>query len=210
MTKNQIIHCEESIGKWNKTPSGIEKNRLRNELFIFMKPFMERWVFSILSKHGKFLDEGNANSHIWECFQFCLLHFKPNQKIPLPNHFYAYSKFWLASESQKERKEKKKNQESSGTARGINESFSGNETNIDCVGDKIDDPFIVYGHIEELKFFRDILPIEYGLIFDDAIMSMMPGNRQRVQRLDAVSLPYGHYHVAKRIFKIVIRYLLTR
>lgn len=191
--KEEIEHCEELIKKWNSTPYGPIKDKIRNDLFIIIQPSICKWISSILSKKGQYTSPEEVKSQSWDCFEYCLKHFKPERPIPIPNHFYAYTKFKLLT--LKPKKMDKALRESRPAENG---------------DDTPDDLFLVYGHLEELKVFRSLLPEEYASVFDDAIMSMVPDNRQWIQRIDKSKISYVKYQEVKRIFKIVVEYLIMR
>ncbi len=111
-------------------------------------------------------------------------------KIPLPNHFYAYSKFYISM------------------------NYSGNSGKIVLVdltdnltSGNVD---LAYEHLDELREFRKTLPEEYYTVWDDALMSLVDYRADRLRRLDEAPLTYYRYSESKKIFKIVIDYLLRR
>ena len=193
MTKDLITLCLKMIKEWNVCSISHEKDLIRNKLFIIIQPFMAKWIASILAKKSQYASDEEIKSKSWDSFKYCLRLFKEDKPIPLPNHFYAYTKFFLSipySEKQ----------------------ILKNETKGPFVTEVTSDrePFHAYEDIEELKYFRSLLPQEYVSVFDDAIMSLVPSNSQKLQRLEESSLGYARYREAKKIFKIVIEFLLTR
>ena len=200
MQKFQIEYCEKMIKEWISETDANKKNDVQKKLFIFMKPFMEKWISAILCNNGRFLTPGEITSYGWDSFQYCLIHFKPSRNIPVPNHFYAYTKFCLMSTVGQEKKEKKR-------------ASSDYEKEINTID--IEEPFLVYEHIQELKVFRSRLSQDHASIFDDAIMSMVPNAYHGLRRLPdkpgkSKYHNYAKYHEAKNIFKIVIEFLLTK
>lgn len=192
----QKNHCKALILQL-QSEKDIEKQReLRNSIFLLIKPFMEKWIASILSKKQVFLNRHEMKSVSWDCFEYCLRLYQPSKDIPVPNHFYAYSKFFLSGS----RKSLKKDPSVSGQDY---ESFS------EAASSDMH-PFDAYESIDELKSFRSRLPSAYVPIFDDAIMSLAPGNNQKMNRSSEIPVPYDKYMEAKRIFKIVIEFLLLR
>ena len=200
MQKFQIEYCEKMIKEWILEKDINKKNGIQKELFLCMKPFMEKWISSILCNNAHFLQENEITAHSWDYFQYCLIHFKPDRKIPVPNHFYAYTKFGLMSTLAKAKKEKQFN------------SFD-YEKDINAID--TEEPFLVYEHIQELKIFRSRLSQDHASIFDDAIMSMVPNTYHGLRRLPdkpgkSKYHNYAKYHEAKNIFKIVIEFLLMK
>jgi len=190
MQKEQIEECTERIKQYFGCVEEKEKDDIRNKLFETMQPYMIKWIKSILSKRGDFRDEKDLLSISWECFEFCLKHFKPELPIPLPNHFFAYTRFYL------------------------NMHYLGKRKQIVYVdlSDKITSGAIdlAYEHIDELREFRKSLPEEYYSIFDDAVWSLVDCRKDRLRRLEEAPVTYYRYTESKKIFKIVIDYLLRR
>ncbi len=188
MQKEAISECTD-LAKQYLASSGDKKNNVRNALYFKMQLPMNKWIQSVLSQKKVFLSKEELLSVNYECFEFCLNRFKPNAEIPLPNHFYAYTKFFLAMNC-------------------------GQHNEIVCVnladkeiGESLD---LAYEHIDELREFRKTLPNEYWSVYDDAIMSLVDSRQNRLRRLDESPLTYQKYCESKRIFKLVIDYLLRR
>jgi hypothetical protein len=199
MKKNQLEfplkQCEDLIKKWESTSLGTKKNEIQNELYSILNPFMDIWIFSILSsRKSEHIPLEEITSKKWDCFKYCLNHYKPESKIPIPNHFYSYTKFHLSMLQIQDKK---------GFHKGSQEELIN-------LPSESDDLQKVYEHLEELKKFRDMLPKEYISVFDDAIMSMIPRYSKRIQRLDDTSLYYAKYQIIKKVIKIIIRFLLLR
>lgn len=197
MNAQQKNHCKELILQF-QSEKDIEKQReIRNNIFLLVKPFMEKWIASILSKKQVFLSRHEMKSISWDCFEYCLRLYQPQKNIPVPNHFYAYSKFFLSGSNKTFKKDP------INLSQGC-PSFSEKDSSADM------SPFDAYESIDELKSFRSRLPSQYVPVFDDAVMSMAPGNNQKMNRSCEIPIPYDKYVEAKRIFKIVIEFLLLR
>lgn len=224
MTKQQIKECYDLIKEYKEEPNQAKQQMVRNQIFFLLTPHLEKWVKSILSSRGIFVDQPELLSQSWDCFEFCLKHYKPEGTIPVPNHFYAYTKFYLSMYAKKESRKQKRQTFDVLQANGKNRGVFGDggriiyhtadkgkgSTNIDDVL-KIEDSFLsVYEHIDELKSFRILLPKEYITVFDDAIMSMCAGHTQNLQRLNLTTLSYSKYQEVKKVFKIIINFLLTK
>jgi hypothetical protein len=190
MKKSDIEKCEKMIREYNDTINNEERISIRNELFKAINPFMHQWVMSVLSKRGGYVSHEEIKSKSWDCFEYCLRHYKKGGKVPVPNHFYIYTRFHLTATSKPSE---------------ICECYDDNA--LDSVGDGLHS---VYEHIDELKAFRSMLPNEYVSTFDDAVMSMVPDSKERSSRLDVTKLDYRRYREAKQLFKIVIEFLLMR
>jgi hypothetical protein len=192
MDGEDIEKCEVLIKQWSQAADRSEKSNLRNHLFEVIRPSINQWISSIVGKKGQHLTPQEVQSKSWDCFEYCLKHFKPESKVPLLGHFYSYTRFMLSA---------------------VQKNKEIDDGDIDQKKDPEDDLFFVYAQIEELRAFRHLLPPEYGLVFDDALTSLVPDCRQRTDRpksLGESTSRYVKYREAKRIFKIVIGFLLMR
>ena len=193
MDKIQSDFFRDMIIRYNSFPSGKEKDNLRNLIYEKMLPWMKKWISAIMAKKGLFLPKEEILSRSWDCFEFCLRKFKPhNKEIAVPNHFYSYSEFYLRT-------------------------YFGKKSNInqftEIQFDKIDPDFHpekIYTQLDHLKSFRDLLDAEHAFVFDDALMSMVPSNQGRQYRIEESSLSPIRYQESKKIFKIVIDFLLRQ
>lgn len=203
MTNEQIILCENLI-KDLLNQELKEKEQSRNKLFEILYPEIYQWIISFLVKRSIVFDTEDIKSKSWECFEYCLKTYHPEKKIPIPNHFYAYTRFLLSTIQTKERKINHYEKE---------ETTSDEEDEI-VIGDNISG---IYGHIDELKKFKDFLlssknneAKEYAIVLDDAILSLVPGRKLRVQRQRQTELSYPRYNEAKKLLKIMVQFLLLR
>ncbi len=190
MNKDMINECFVLAKKYLGLLAGEEKDDIRNQIFEITKTDMIKWIKSIMSNRSDFRDERDLLSIGWECFEFCLKHFKPDLPIPFPNHFYSYTKFYL-------------NMHYLGKGKKVVLVDLSN----DLSSGSID---LAYEHLDELRSFRKSLPEEYFSVFDDAVMSLVDCRKDRLRRLDEAPLTYYRYTESKKIFKIVVDYLLRR
>jgi len=180
------------IWLYNWFADGIsEKEVVRNELYEIIKPFMMKWLFSLYSQKGIFASNEEVLSKSWDCFEFCLKHFKRNKSVSVPNHFYNYTKYYMMSYFKG-----KKEYEST------EQDLEGLKTDSDCGK--------IYDDIDELKTFRKCLPKEYALVFDDALMSLYPVTTERISRRDKTTLSVRRYAESKKVFKWVIDFLIRK
>ncbi len=187
MQKDEVLKCTELCRQYFSL-SGEEQDSKRNEIWKLIDPWMIKWVKTILSKKNNFLKEGEIISIGWDCFVFCLKHFKPDMKIPLPNHFFAYSKFYISMYHS-------------------NSKIVQVDLNNDLTNGNVN---LAYEHIDELREFKKSLPNEYYSTFDDALWSLVDYRKDRLRRLDEAPITYYRYSESKKIFKLVIDYLLRR
>jgi hypothetical protein len=188
MKKEQSDLCRKLIGEYRKCPDGRRKVNIRNKIFVQIQPFMLKWISSILSDWGAYRSKPEILSLSWDCFEHGLLYYKPDKPISVPNHFYNYTRFYLLNDLNSQKDEK--------------------EESLDIV--KQDPLEKIYEGLEELKNFRSILDPEYHIVFDDAVMSLTPSNNSRQSRIKESPLNQYRYHESKRVFKIIIDYLIRR
>jgi hypothetical protein len=209
MDKAKSAEYKKLIQRYQTLPDGKRKDRLRNRIYIELRPFMMKWISAILSKKGVFLAKEEILSRSWDCFEYCLKLFKPHKNFYVPNHFYAYTRFYLKAKPIIDKIDTelvpeyvKSNFRASLYREGHKENSSNDSAVIDY--DKL------YENLEELRSFRAVLDEEYVLVFDDAVMSLAPSNKDRQHRMKESSLTHVRYKESKKLFKIVIDYLLRR
>ena len=193
MTPAIIQTCKELMGQYNSEKEETKKQDHRNKLFLQLKPYMIKWMSSIMAEKKIYFINRDLLSLSWDCFEFCLLRYNAARDIPIPNHFYAYSKFFLIMYVAKESKELNK----------THEQFAGSEANET-------EEWKALLHIEELKSFYNSLEGKYKLIFEDALMSMSINKKDRVRRVGESSYKYAQYVESKKVFKIIVDFLLRR
>lgn len=197
MKKTDIETCKRLALLWHQNFDPEEKNKLRNELYGIIRPSVEKWVINILSEKKVYVDQNEAVSYAWDCFLHGLKYYKPEKQIPLPNHFFTYTRFYILSEADK--------------------ILSGNP----LITDKNDfekgedsscrDLDVALAHLEELRTYRDFLPETYTPIFDDALASMLPGKREwKNDGLSKSPVSYKEYYEIKKVMKFTIEFLITR
>ena len=194
MKKRDCEQLDSLMEKMEQCADKKEKADIRNSLFAALQSSINCWVRSFLKSKGIFMEESEILSLSWDCFEFSLNSYHPEKKIPLINHFFAYTKFYLMSANSKKNAENNKLHLKS-------EDFSDFE---------IENDEKALNSLEELKKFRDLLGEDLSPIFDDALMSMRASTKGRQRRLDKTPLNYSKYHNSKKIFKIVIDFLLRR
>lgn len=196
MMKNKDCKILENlINEIERCKDKEEKSSLRNHLFVLMQKDIDSWIRSMLKKKGLFAAEEEILSLSWDCFEFSLNSYDPKKKIPPINHFFAYTKFYIMAANSKKIAEKNKF------------DFVKSEDFIDF---EIAEEEDALNSLEELKKFRELLSDDLSVIFDDALMSMRAATKDRQRRLEKTPLNYSRYHNSKKIFKIVIDFLLRR
>lgn len=192
MDQDQIAKCEDLIIKYRTKL--LKKDRktkiqIRNELYLTLYNDMIKWIQSILSKFGTFKGQHEIVSLSWDCFEFCLKHYKRASSIPLPQHFYKYTEYFLRT--------------------NIIKSKSKEITQGALVANAAENPFDAFLHKDELKRFRDSLPVEYRVVFEDAMMSLPQNRVLGINRFNSeLGLTYPRYLEAKKVFKMIISFMI--
>ncbi len=195
MIKSEINACEILIEKMKTNKS--DNTKLRNELYAIMEEYILIWMKSIL-KDKNFYSKEELISLSWDCFLFCLKYYDPQKYIPLPNHFFSYTKFFLLATFKKDKL-----------------LLTKEDVMINTISNTKDDimayDLSLFDHLDDLKMFKKSLPEEYKIVFDDALMSMADcNNKDKVKRHNQTKLTHTQYNESKKLLKIVIYYLLRR
>lgn len=193
MDKKKIKEIQQLITKLHSCKGENNRNIARNNIFFEMKPFMLRWMSSILLKKGVYKDNDELLSLSWDCFEYALYHYKNKKKIPIPNHFYKYSMYFIKDMISKNIS---KHKETS--------IYELNNLETNDYNEKL------YSDLDELKAFRSELPDNYKIVFNDALMSLAPSNKDRVSTVSTTTLTTMRYQESKKIFKWVINFLIKR
>lgn len=150
MEKSQIDECHKMILKWKENGS----NSLRDQLYEILREPLYQWIASISSRRGEVMTLKEIQSISWDCFEYCLKMYKPEHGIPIPNHFYSYTKFILATIRHKKERYKV-----------LTASMIDKERMHEDLG-------VFYDNIEDLKLFRKLLDEKQSKEFDKTIFRM--------------------------------------
>ena len=101
MNTEQIKKVESLIKEYHDAKK-IKKDVFRNEIFQVMHPVIKRWINAIFSLQKKYLPKEELTAKTWDCFLYGLQYYVPKREIPIPNHFYTYTKFYLRIMQKKE------------------------------------------------------------------------------------------------------------
>lgn len=174
---------------------GEEWVLIRNGMFEKISPSIAMWIKGYLSRRKKYISDQERLSLCWDCFEFCLDRYRPDNKISIPSHFYGYTRFFLMSWFAKNKKYDDRN-------------WNVSDNKIDHNNGNYLDEF--YGQMDDLKTFRKTIPNDYQAIFDDALLSMAGQPRDRAPYRKSDSYGYYKYCESKKVFKLVIDFLLRR
>lgn len=194
MKREQIVKCRKLL--WRYRLSAKDKKELaRNEIFTLMQPQMFKWICSILSKRKVFISQTELTSLSWDCFMYCLDRYKFHKKITVASHFYTYTRFYLLKNTV-------------GHTENPNEVQQEPEILEELISCSNQD--VLYEQLGDIKTFRGLLDKEHQSVFDEAMMSMVPGTSNQTTQHSLSTMNTRRYKESKRIFKIVIDYLLRR
>jgi len=187
--------CKDLIRKYRSGHiTDKTKESIRNKIYMCLQPSIIKWIPEILSKKGIYLERQEIISRSWDCFIFSLKKYDSTKIYGLPNHFYAYTRFYLLMHPPYRKDDEEAEQTSED--RKITQSIDSEQS--------------IYENLDELKNFRKALPKEYRMVFDDSVMSLTPVLRDRQFRLSESTISGVRYQESKRLFKIFIDYLLRR
>lgn len=191
MEKTEIYR--ELISQMNLSKSEKERENIRNRLFYAMYDDIMKWINSSTDSNSVLSSKQEIVSLSWDCFLFSLKYYKPEKNIPILNHFSSYVRFYIKTENRKHWREKTK-EKNLGLAEISEPSFPPS--------------FETEYLTEELQEFRRMLDEDLAKVFDDALLSMRASTKERTTK----NKPFakGRYYDRKRIFKIVIDFLLRR
>jgi len=204
MEKEEIKKMNKLVDKFFRSKQKKRKKELQNEIFLRLKEQILGWMKSCLKKKGTVISKEELLSLSWDCFLFCLNHYKVKRDIPLPQHFHTYIKFFLTNNINKDRKENEKfistleeNDVINMLHKKLLASFLNDQNNI------------ATDILQQLKSFYFYLDNKYKVVFEDALLSFSPvSNRNKVRRIEKSGLPYYKYSESKKIFKIYISYVV--
>lgn len=191
MTPEVAEKLKKKIKLFNSKKESKLKNELRSQIFLELKPYITEWISIQLYKKGVFLSKEEILSKSWDCFEYGIKHFK-GKTINIPSHFYKYTNYCLLKEYKS----------SNVLNKNIDEMENEIKVNSNC-GKAFDD-------IDELKRFKSILPKEYIIPFEDALMSLSSSLKDRVNRRGVSKISKKRYEESKKAFKLVIEFLVKR
>ena len=171
------------------------KNKIRNDLYLLLQPFILKCLKSRLSKKNMWLDEGEILSTSWDAFEYCLERYE--EKYFLPSHFRIYTGFYILNHL---------------VYRNLPNISIDTEDGKRAAEDSIDGTKLIIGEYLVLKQFYTVigreLGEEYTSIFEDALMSMSPSCFHRRSREKELKINHYRYTEAKKIFRLIIMLFL--
>jgi len=191
MDKNLSIKCEEKILKCKAYKRKSYKAKCRNELYLLMKEDIIKWIKSILRKWYKHETEEEVLSLSWDCFEFCLKHYKINGKNKVEKHFYNYISYYLLNRY------------------GQKESVHLPLDELKDVISIVKTPHnIAFEKLLTLMQFKECIPEKYKLVWDDAIQSLSLYSKERMVTIP-LNMDKRVYNAIKKVFIEQIKMILN-
>lgn len=173
------------------------KEKIRNELFLLVQPFLLKCIKRKLGKRGIWKEQPEILSMSWDVFLYCLNRYK--EGYSLPAHLYIYSEFYLISYFHTENKNKIAYIEECG------------EKVTDRASDHVRNLINEYISLKQFHaLVEKNLGDDYARIFEDAMMSMTTARSPRISRQKELKIKYARYIEAKKVFRQIIIFLLAK
>ena len=167
---------------------------LRNNLYVYMKDWIEIWTRSILFKWNKTsVDDRESIPYLgFEGFLFALERYN-NIKFdtPIPSFFFDHIRYYLLNYFASKGKIKIELEELKETLSLV--SLPNN---------------IAFEKMLTLYQFREIIPKEYCICWDDALLSLAQGEHGLVSHNKTDSIKRHLYFNIKKAYKPIIRFIL--
>ena len=160
--------CQIEIKRYNNYTSKRYKEKIRNELFLRMKPWMIRWIKSILKRWGKYETEEELLSISWDAFMYCLGKYS-DYNVPIAWYFHNFTRYFLLMKYGKQDRvliNAEELQETLGLVQ-IPEN-------------------ILFDRLLTLNQFRDVLPEKYQLVWDDATQSLSKTMKEKTHQRNGI------------------------
>lgn len=165
----------------------IEK---RNQIYLLLMPYLEKWVKTILKKWAKYESEQEVRSLTWDCFLFCYERYS-NYNVPITYFFYYYSRYHLLHHYASKDKITINMDE-------LHEVLTLIPTEFNYTLDN----FIT------LLQYRSVLPKNHVIAWDDAIESLSPNYAGR-KMSKIIGINKFYYYQLKKSFVEIIKLIMN-
>ena len=174
------------------------KQRLRNEVYLLVKPYLLRCIRNRLIAKKIWLDEGEILSVSWDAFLYCIQRYK--EHYFLPSHIRIYSGFFLLSYLGRKRLHPSISMDVEKTQRAVEENDAKYSKTL----------ISEYLSLQQFcSLVQKELGEEYVYVFEDALLSMSPSPFHRRTREKELKINHYRYTEAKKVFRQVIAFLLS-
>lgn len=204
LDKDTQALCKLLIEKYKKTGDAQAAQRVRNELFSIILPYMQKWLKSTLAKRKIYLSPEMLLSACWEAFMYCLDTYN-KLEVPMPSHFFYQINFFVLKCLQSKKKLQRRNEVPLETV-FIDVPDPEDVTDPEDINPAGLASSSIISGMKFMKEFRDSLPEQYRMIFDDAItgqktkMAILTGDDSKQY------IPSYRYNEAKKIFQMLARF----
>ena len=164
--------------------------KVRNELYFIMKPFVEKWIKSILKKWNRWEKEETILALSWDSFHFCFYKYN-NFDVPIPKFFYDFTRYHLLIHYAKKSE--------------VRISIDELKEVLELMPDEGNIGFEKY---LTLLQFREVIPDKYKVVWDDATMSLAARDCDKHKSKDC-DLQKREYYIIKNIFLPIIKFILN-
>jgi len=189
MNQKLQAECRELIVKYQQYKQEWRRAKVRNEVYLRMKPWMIRWVKSILQKWGKFESKEKLLSLSWEAFYFCLKKYD-GANPHLAKYIYDFTRYFLLMEYATKDKHVVLPLEE------LKETLHLNPCSEN----------VMFDRLLTLQQFREVVPDKYRIAFDDAFESLCSHIPDRKESKHGMNR--NVYCALKKAFKPMIELIL--
>lgn len=184
--------CLKLIKKYKSLKMAKYKQEYRNRIYLLMKVDILIWIKAIMKKWNRFEEEGELLSLSWDIYIFCLDHYIPEKLTPVPKFFFEYTRYFLLMYYAKQ------------------QSIRVPLEELQEVLELIEEPEnIAFGMLLRLYEFREVIPDDCKIVWDDAYLSLSNSGRNRERfKSKGVGMSDACYRRMKHSFEAIITLLL--
>ncbi len=194
MDKKLQEECYKLIKKYKSIKRESYKVKYRNKLYSHLNEYILIWTKSILNRWKRYMDKGELISNSWDIFIFCLDSYDVEKfDTHIPYFFARYTRYWLLTHYAKKEE-------------GILVPLEDLEDTLKTIEDPQN---IAFGRLLKLYRYRDTLPEDSKLVWDDALLSINYTDRKRDNyRSKKIGMADSTYLKLKQSFKGIIKFIL--
>jgi len=186
--------CYQLIKKYKKLTREGYKAKYRNQLYDKLKDYIAIWMKSTLGRWKRHMEEGDIVSYSWDVFYFCLDSYDPEKfDTHVPYFFSRYTNYWLLMHFAK-------------IDNGLSIPLEELQETLMVVESPEN---IAFGKLLKLYTYREVLPEDVKIVWDDAFLSLshLNSDKQNFKSKD-IQLPQKVYYMLKESFKGIIKLIL--
>ena len=190
ITKKQQLRLHKKIVFYKGIGESDEGIRVRNEIYLELRPWLITWMKSILNRWERHEDDCELLSLSWDAFMFCLSYYKGNE-YAVPKHFFEYTRYFLLNYYAK--------------AENVLLPLGELKEILQLVDSPMNEVFEKLISLQQLK---ESLPERFQVVFDDAIQSLHPDDKENIRTRGNLGFSDSTYRAVKEVLKPVICILL--